>query len=60
VRPGSPDEPQAGTDWRSKWPFEHEAGEVPGDHCTMVGDYSDTTAAAVWAWLSRLQNTQQH
>ncbi|MER5432228.1 type I polyketide synthase [Streptomyces sp. NPDC002588] len=51
--PGSPDEP-AVTDWRSHWPFGHEAGEVPGDHCTMVGDHSDTTAAAVWSWLSAL------
>ncbi|MFI0764959.1 SDR family NAD(P)-dependent oxidoreductase [Streptomyces sp. NPDC021218] len=58
--PGSPDEP-AVTDWRSHWPPGHEAGEVPGDHCTMVGDHSDTTAAAVWSWLSALQpHEKQH
>ncbi|MEV6233465.1 type I polyketide synthase [Saccharopolyspora shandongensis] len=51
--PGSPDEAPV-TDWRSHWPFGHEAGEVPGDHCTMVGDHSDTAAAAVWSWLSAL------
>ncbi|MEU4052216.1 type I polyketide synthase [Streptomyces olivaceus] len=52
--PGSPDEP-AVTEWRSHWAPEHEAGEVTGDHCTMVGDHADTTAAAVWSWVSALQ-----
>ncbi|WP_449657843.1 SDR family NAD(P)-dependent oxidoreductase [Streptomyces lancefieldiae] len=57
--PGAPDEP-AVTDWRSSWPPGHEAGEVPGDHCTMVGDHSDTTAAAVWSWLSALQHNDKY
>ncbi|MBM7077049.1 SDR family NAD(P)-dependent oxidoreductase [Micromonospora sp. MMS20-R1-14] len=53
--PGSPDEPPVTGDWRSRWPGDHEAGEVPGDHCTMVGEYADSTAAAMWTWLDGIR-----
>ncbi|WP_344043744.1 thioesterase domain-containing protein, partial [Saccharothrix xinjiangensis] len=49
--PGSPDEPTTDLEWRSHWPLPHSSGEVPGDHCTMVGDHAGSTAEAVWTWL---------
>ncbi|WFE65048.1 type I polyketide synthase [Micromonospora sp. WMMD714] len=53
--PGSPDAPPVTGDWRSRWPGDHEAGEVPGDHCTMVGEHADSTAAAMWTWLDGIR-----
>ncbi|PKT67612.1 hypothetical protein CW362_39555 [Streptomyces populi] len=51
--PGSPEEPMTGSDWQAAWPLDHEETQVPGDHCTMIGEFSETTAAAVDEWLSR-------
>ncbi|MDT0318909.1 type I polyketide synthase [Streptomyces sp. DSM 44918] len=51
--PGSPEEPTTGYDeWRATWPLDHELVEVPGDHCTMVADHSDTTAEVIHRWLA--------
>jgi polyketide synthase 7 len=40
-------------DWRSTWPTATTVVDVLGDHFTMMGDYADTTAAAVDEWLTR-------
>jgi acyl transferase domain-containing protein/acyl carrier protein len=57
--PGSPEEPTTGLDWRSVWPCPHSAREVPGDHCTMVGEHSGDTAEAMWAWLSEINGNER-
>ena len=41
-------------DWRSTWPTAATVVDVRGDHFTMMGDYADTTAAAVEDWLTRI------
>ncbi|MGW1163833.1 thioesterase domain-containing protein, partial [Streptomyces sp. NPDC002519] len=50
--PGSPDEPLTGEEWRSAWPLPHVSAEVPGDHCTMIGEYAPHTAETVHRWLT--------
>ncbi|MFJ5843286.1 SDR family NAD(P)-dependent oxidoreductase [Streptomyces shenzhenensis] len=57
--PGSPEEPMTSPDWQATWPLDHEETEVPGDHCTMIGEFSETTAAAVDEWLSRTPGLAQ-
>ncbi|HWM00951.1 MAG TPA: hypothetical protein VNP92_01295, partial [Actinophytocola sp.] len=37
--------------WRSRWPLEHTAVDVPGDHLTMMQDHADTTARCVEDFL---------
>ena len=41
-------------DWLPDWPFHHDVADVPGDHFSMLGEHSITTADAVKQWLERL------
>ena len=54
--PGSPEQPMRqaadASEWRAQWPTEHDAAEVPGDHCTMMAEHADRTAEAVLRWLT--------
>jgi tylactone synthase len=50
---GAPGESVADADWHAYWPCSHDLVEIPGDHCTIVGEHVRTTADAVWNWLSR-------
>ncbi|WP_203819219.1 type I polyketide synthase, partial [Paractinoplanes ferrugineus] len=52
--PGAPEEPMTGDDWRAVWPLPHAEANVPGDHCTMIGEYAEATGEAVEKWLSGL------
>ena len=50
--PGSPGEPLTEEEWHSVWPLPHVSVEVPGDHCTMIGEYAPHTAETVHRWLA--------
>ncbi|WP_436764410.1 SDR family NAD(P)-dependent oxidoreductase, partial [Streptosporangium sp. V21-05] len=47
-------DPTGRFDWRAFWPLPHETVDVPGDHFTVLEDYSDTTVAAVREWIDAL------
>ncbi|EME52606.1 Malonyl CoA-acyl carrier protein transacylase [Rhodococcus ruber BKS 20-38] len=53
VRAGDPP-PGASADWQPVWPLEHEMVDVPGDHFTMLGDRSATTAETVEKWVAKV------
>ncbi|MEU6075136.1 beta-ketoacyl synthase N-terminal-like domain-containing protein [Micromonospora sp. NPDC047074] len=38
-------------DWRSTWPYPHEAIDADGDHFTMVGENGPDVAGNVQRWL---------
>jgi surfactin synthase thioesterase subunit len=40
-----------GDDWRTWWPFPHEASDVPGDHYSMMQLHARTAAQTVESWL---------
>jgi uncharacterized protein YciI len=52
--PGFPDESLEGEQWHSVWPLPHATAEVPGDHCTMIGEYASNTAEVVHRWLAEI------
>ncbi|TGB14859.1 type I polyketide synthase [Streptomyces palmae] len=52
--PGNPEEPPLDVAWRSRWPHEHRSAEVPGDHCTMIGEHAEHTATVVRDWIRDL------
>jgi NAD(P)-dependent dehydrogenase (short-subunit alcohol dehydrogenase family)/acyl carrier protein len=39
-------------EWRSTWAFTHTAVDAAGDHVTLMGEYSESTAQAVEKWLA--------
>ncbi|WP_157252973.1 type I polyketide synthase [Nonomuraea typhae] len=47
-------DPAGRHDWRAFWPLPHEVADVPGDHFTVLEEHSDTTVAAVRAWIDAL------
>jgi NAD(P)-dependent dehydrogenase (short-subunit alcohol dehydrogenase family)/thioesterase domain-containing protein len=49
--PGPPEEPVCELNWRAHWPLPHIQVNVPGDHCTMMGELSPQAAAAIEEWL---------
>jgi acyl transferase domain-containing protein/surfactin synthase thioesterase subunit len=49
---GLPDEPITGQEWRTRWPLDHVATTVPGDHFTMSVEYAHLAAESVRDWLS--------
>ncbi|MFD6288075.1 SDR family NAD(P)-dependent oxidoreductase [Streptomyces sp. NPDC060205] len=40
-----------GDEWRTSWPLPHTRLDVPGDHFSLWQQHSQTTAAAVSAWI---------
>jgi malonyl CoA-acyl carrier protein transacylase/NADP-dependent 3-hydroxy acid dehydrogenase YdfG len=51
--PGTPEAPLTDQEWRSaRWPVEHTATDVPGNHFTMAVDHADQAARAIRDWLS--------
>ncbi|MFF0818672.1 acyltransferase domain-containing protein [Rhodococcus sp. NPDC003318] len=44
----------ASASWQPVWPLAHEVVDVPGDHFTMLGDRTVTTAAAVENWVAKV------
>ncbi|MDH6554372.1 acyl transferase domain-containing protein/acyl-CoA synthetase (AMP-forming)/AMP-acid ligase II/acyl carrier protein [Streptomyces sp. SAI-041] len=43
-----------GDEWRTSWPLPHAQVDVPGDHFSLWQQHSQTTAAAVSAWIKSL------
>ncbi|WP_030407161.1 type I polyketide synthase [Streptomyces albus] len=54
--PGDPAAPPVTDAWRARWPLPHTRVTVPGDHCTIVAEHADGTAAAVHDWLAGLRD----
>ncbi len=52
--PGDPTLPPLTGQWRTHWPLPHTEATVPGDHCTIVAENADATAALVHDWLDTL------
>jgi malonyl CoA-acyl carrier protein transacylase/acyl carrier protein len=52
--PGDPALPPLTAEWRTHWPLPHTDATVPGDHCTIVAEHADATAAVVHDWLDAL------
>ncbi|WP_433859775.1 type I polyketide synthase [Streptomyces kronopolitis] len=52
--PGDPGLPPLTAQWRTHWPLPHTDATVPGDHCTIVAENADATAALVHDWLDTL------
>jgi thioesterase domain-containing protein len=40
--------------WEPRWPLPHEAVDIPGDHYSVLGADTETTAAAMRTWLRAL------
>jgi acyl transferase domain-containing protein/thioesterase domain-containing protein/acyl carrier protein/NADP-dependent 3-hydroxy acid dehydrogenase YdfG len=47
-------DPTGRHDWHAYWPLPHEAVDVPGDHFTVLEEHTETTTAALDAWLDSL------
>jgi thioesterase domain-containing protein/acyl carrier protein len=47
-------DPTGRHDWHAYWPLPHEAIDVPGDHFTVLEEHTETTTAALDAWLDSL------
>jgi thioesterase domain-containing protein/acyl carrier protein len=41
-------------DWHAGWQLPHELVDIAGDHFTVLTEHSDSTAAAVLAWIEML------
>ncbi|MER6912294.1 SDR family NAD(P)-dependent oxidoreductase [Streptomyces sp. NPDC000594] len=37
--------------WKSRWEYAHTAGELPGTHFSLMGEYAPAAARAVLDWL---------
>ncbi|QYX81884.1 type I polyketide synthase [Streptomyces akebiae] len=44
-------------EWRTSWPLPHTRVDVPGDHFSLMGEHTPTTAAAVRTWIDSLNRT---
>jgi polyketide synthase 7 len=54
VRAGEPLPSHAGEpNWQPRWPWPHEAVDVPGNHFEMIDLHAGEVARAVDAWLAR-------
>ncbi|PBC80553.1 MULTISPECIES: type I polyketide synthase [unclassified Streptomyces] len=53
-----------GDQWRTSWPLDHVALDVPGNHFTMLEQHSDIAAGLVGDWLrkcsSQVINSDRH
>jgi acyl transferase domain-containing protein/thioesterase domain-containing protein/acyl carrier protein len=47
-------DPTGHHDWHAYWPLPHESLDVPGDHFTVLEEHTETTTAALDAWLDSL------
>ncbi|WP_371504275.1 type I polyketide synthase [Allokutzneria sp. NRRL B-24872] len=43
-----------GEDWRSFWEYPHDVVDVPGNHFSMLEEYSSQTASAISDWIDGL------
>ncbi|MFB9909381.1 type I polyketide synthase [Allokutzneria oryzae] len=43
-----------GEDWRSFWEYPHDVVDVPGNHFSMLEEYSSQTASAINEWIEGL------